>query len=353
MKTNLNYFFMLIFIAAGLLSCSDDEIKAPALDIEVTPLAVSLEPGEIVEFTIEVQGDLHSVTLNNETIKTYQKGMFEDVFTHVYTYPEDASGDMDLRFEVIDQRQEKIGVTGLVAYIMPDYLLADFSQKTSDEALWSDWWEGESLNPAPGATFVGVDGSSTTYLTCRGGFADSKWNFEADLPGGGTGVMMTRHSILEDGGGTAWSGYMIPVFGWYGDDIVKPSADQLDLANAGIRIIAIDVFYQTDPDSPKSFSDLSVPGKGVKFQFRLGNLVKFKASQDKAGWFMVKEAFVDKPDEWVTLYFNMDDESETDLIMDGNSNEVDFGWFIPAFGQDHWDSHKIFLTNFRITNVPE
>ncbi len=353
MKTKMINFFMLVFITASLFSCKDDEPMAPALDIEVSPLAISLEPGDTVTFTIEVQGDLQSVTLNNETIKTYQKGTFEDVFTHLYTFSEDASGDIDLRFEVIDQKGEKIGVTALVAYIMPDYLLADFSQKVSDEAKWSDWWEGEGLNPAPGATYAGVEGSSTMYLTCRGGYADDNWDFEADLPGGGSGVMMTRLSILEDGGGTAWGGYMIPVFGWYADDMVKPSSEQLDLANAGIRVIAIDVYYQTDPDSPKSFSDLSVPGKGVKFQFRLGNLEKYKASSDKAGWFIVKEAFVENPDEWVTLFFNLDDEGEVDLTMDGTSDEVDFAWFIPAFGQDHWDSHKIFLKNFRITNMPE
>jgi hypothetical protein len=239
---------------------------------------------------------------------------------------------------------------------MPDYLLADFSQKTANTAMWGDWWEGTSINPAPGATFTGVDGTSSMYVTCRGGYSDANWNFSANLPGGGTGLMMTRLSIKEEGGGTAWGGYMIPVFGWYGAGMTKPEASQLDKVKAGIRIIKIDVYYQTDPNSPKSFQDLSVPAKGVKVQFRLGNLAKFKASSDKGGWYMVKEAFIAEPNKWVTLSLNQDDAAEIGGFpagqgLTGLSNEVDFAWFIPAYGQTQWDSHKIFIKNFRITNV--
>jgi hypothetical protein len=354
MKKNLVYLFAMILIpAAFLMSCNEDDGPTPpALDIEISPLAISALPGETIEYTIKVQGDLQSVTLNNDVIKSYEKGTFDDEFTYTYTYPSNATADAELRFSVIDQKNQTLGITALVGYIMPDYTLADFSIKISDEAKWGDWWEGEAINPTPGATYNGGHSSPSMYVTSRGGFADHNWNFAATLPGGGTGLMMTRLSIREDEGGTAWGGYMIPVFGWYGEGMAKPSSQQLDLVKANLRVIAIDAYYETDANSPKSFNELSVAGKGVKFQLRLGNLAKYKASSDKGGWFIAKEAFVAEPNKWITLYFNADDVEElAGLTMDGLSNEIDFAWFIPAMGQDHWDSHKIFLKNFRITNA--
>jgi hypothetical protein len=352
MKKNLIISLAILIMPCALMtSCSSDD-PAPDLFISVDPLVTEISlPGETVEYNISVAGDLQSVNLNNEVIKTYDQGTFEDSFIHVFTWPEDADSDMQLTFSVIERGGAVKEAITQISYIMPDYTLADFSQKIADEAKWGDWWEGEAINTVPGATYNGGNASPSMYVTCRGGYADSNWDFEANLPGGGTGLMMTRLSIREEGGGTAWSGYMMPVFGWYGDGMNQPSSLQLDMAKAGQRVIAIDLYYQTDASSPKSFEDLSVDGKGVKVQFRLGNLAKYKESADKKGWFMAKEAFVSQADEWVTLYFDQDDEVEiAGLTMDGSSNEVDFAWFIPAFGNDHWDSHKIFLRNFRITN---
>jgi hypothetical protein len=354
MKKNLVYLLTTIIISATcFMSCDkDDEPQAPELAITVTPLITESEPGTKVEYTITVAGDLAAVTLNNAEIKTFEKGTFNDSFTYEYTFPANASADAQLTFSVKDIKGNTKDAITQISYIMPDYTLADFSVKTADEAMWGDWWEGKELNPISGATFNGGDASASMYVTSRGGFADHNWDFAAALPGGGTGLMMTRLSIREDEGGTAWGGYMIPVFGWYGAGMTKPSAQQLDLTKAGQRVIAIDVYYETVATSPKSFADLSVTGKGVKFQFRLGNLAKFKASSDKGGWFMAKEAYVAEPNKWVTLYFSADDAEElAGLTMDGTSNEIDFAWFVPAYGQDHWDSHKIFLKNFRITNA--
>jgi hypothetical protein len=354
MKKNLIYLLAMIIIPATLfMSCNDDDgPQAPDLAITVDPLLTESEPGATIEYTITVAGDLEAVTLNNSEIKTFEKGIFNDSFTYEYTFPADASADAQLTFTVKDRRGDTKEAITQVSYIMPDYTLADFSIKIADEAKWGDWWEGEGINPIPGATYNGGDASAQMYVTSRGGFADNNWNFAATLPGGGTGLMMTRLSIREDEGGTAWGGYMIPVFGWYGENMTKPSSQQLDLVKVGQRVIAIDVYYETVATSPKSFSELSVVGKGVKFQLRLGNLAKFKASSDKGGWFIAKEAFVAEPNEWVTLYFSADDADElAGLTMDGTSNEIDFAWFVPAFGQEHWDSHKIFLKNFRITNT--
>ncbi len=342
-----------------MTACSSDD-PAPDLFISVDPILTEISlPGETIEYNITVAGDLQTVNLNNQAIKTYEKGTFEDAFVHVFTWPEDADADMQMTFSVIDRGGTVKEAITQISYIMPDYILADFSQLVANEAKWGDWWEGEAINPVPGATYHGGSSSSSMYVTCRGGYADDNWDFEANLPGGGTGLMMTRLSIREEDGGTAWGGYMMPVFGWYGEGMNQPSPHQLDMAKAEQRVIAIDLYYQTDASSPKSFEDLSVEGKGVKVQFRLGNLAKYKESADKKGWFIIKEAFISEPDKWITLYFSEDDEKEINardddgnlfLTMDGGSNEVDFAWFIPAFGNDHWDSHKIFLRNFRITN---
>ena len=355
MKKNLIHLFVMVFVPAVIfMSCNkDDGPTPPALDIEISPLATSALPGETIEYTIRVQGDLESVTLNNDVIKSYEKGTFEDEFTYTFTYPSNAAADAELRFSVIDQKNQTLGITALVGYIMPDYLLADFSNKIADEALWSDWWEGDDLNPTPGATYAGVDGASSMFVTCRGGYADENWNFAANLPDGGTGLMMTRLSIREEGGGSAWGGWMIPVFGWYGEDRAKPSSQQLDLAKAGLRVIAIDVYYETDPASPRSFSDLSDADKGVNIQLRLGNLVKYKAggNGEPEGWFMIKKAWIPEPNKWVTVYFDLDDDKEIEnKVMNASSNEVDFAWFLPAGGHE-WDSNKIYLKNYRITNA--
>jgi hypothetical protein len=351
MKRNLiNLLAVLAMPCVFMTACSSED-PAPDLYISVDPIVTEISlPGETIEYNITVAGDLQTVNLNNQVIKTYEKGTFEDAFVHVFTWPENADADMQMTFSVVDREGAVKEAITQISYIMPDYTLADFSVKIADGAKWSDHWEGEDLNPVPGATYHGGNASSSMYVTCRGGYADENWDFQANLPGGGTGLMMTRLSIREEGGGTAWGGYMMPVFGWYGEGMSQPSSNQLDMAKAGQRVIAIDLYYQTDASSPKSFEDLSVAGKGVKVQFRLGNLAKYKASADKDGWFMAKEAFVPKADEWVTLFFDQDDATETELTMDGSSNEVDFAWFVPAFGNDHWDSHQIFLKNFRITN---
>ena len=363
MKKNVIYLLAIILIPAALfIACNDDDGPiVPELSISVDPILYEALPGETVEYTITVAGDLETVTLNNTEIKSFEKGTFNDSFTHSYTFPANANADAQLTFTVKDRKGNAQDANTQVSYIMPDYSLADFSVKTAEEAMWGDWWEGDGINPISGATYKGGDASASMYVTSRGGFADHNWDFNANLPDGGKGLMMTRLSIREDEGGTAWGGYMIPVFGWYGEGMTKPSSQQLDLVKVGQRVIAIDVYYETVATSPKSFADLSVAGKGVKFQFRLGNLAKYKASSDKGGWFIAKEAFVAEPNKWVTLYFDADDVREIDgdpqdpddngLTMDGTSNEIDFAWFIPAMGQDHWDSHKIFLKNFRITNA--
>ncbi len=357
MKKNLIYLLAIILVPASLfMSCNDDDgPDAPELSIAVDPLLTESEPGTTIEYTITVAGDLKAVTLNSTEIKAFEEGTFNDTFTYEYTFPADAGEDAQLTFSVVDRDDNAVDAITQVSFIRPDYNLADFSNKIADEAMWGDWWEGDAINPAPGATYDGADASSSMYVTCRGGYADNNWNFAADLPDGGTGLMMTRLSIREDDGSAAWDGYMIPVFGWYGDGMTPPSSEELDLVQVGQRVVAVDVYYETDSSSPVSFNDLS-EAEGVKFQFRFGNLTKFKESGDKKGWFMAKEAFVSAPNTWETLYFAADDQGEVDNIngndgMDATSDEVDFAWFIPAYGQSEWDSHKIYLKNFRITNV--
>ncbi len=359
MKKHLIYFLAILFVPAALfVSCNDDDgPEAPDLSISVDPLLTESEPGSTIDYTIIVAGDLKSVTLNSTEIATFEEGTFNDTITYQYTFPADADQDAQLTFTVVDQQDMTLDAITQVSFIRPDYFLADFSTKIADEAMWGDWWEGDAINPMPGATYNGGDASPSVYVTCRGGYADDNWNFAADLPDGGTGLMMTRLSILEDDGSVAWDGYMIPVFGWYGEGMTQPSSEELDLVKAGQRVVAVDVYYETDPDSPESFSDLS-EDEGVKFQFRFGNLTKFKESGDKKGWFMAKEAFVSTPDTWETLYFAADDQAEVDTInsnegMDATSDEVDFAWLVPAYGQPNWDSHKIYLKNLRITNLVE
>ena len=362
---NFIYLLAMMFVSAALFSgCSDDDDgpQAPDLTISVDPLLAESQPGATVEYTIAVSGDLKSVSLNNSEIKNYDESTFRDTIIHEYTFPADAAEDVQLTFSVMDRKDNKQEAIAQVNYIMPDYTLADFSDKIANEAMWNDWWEGDDMVAYPGATYNGGDASSSMYVTCRGNYADQNWDFAADLPDGGTGLMMTRLSIRNEDGTTAWGGYMIPVFGWYGEGMTQPSSEQLDLVEVGQRVIAIDVYYETDQDSPRSFSDLS-EDNGVKTQFRLGNHAKYKASGDKGGWFITKEAFISEPDTWVTLYFDADDEREINgdpdndedngLTMDGTSDEVDFAWFIPTYGDYEWDSHKVYVKNFRITNPAE
>jgi hypothetical protein len=354
MKKNLIYLLTIILIPTAMfMGCAEDDgPQAPDLSITVDPLLTESEPGSTIEYSITVAGDLKAVTLNNTELKTFDEGTFNDTFTYEYTFPAEADADAQLTFSVVDRKNNSVNAITQVSYIRPDYALADFSNKIADEAMWGDWWEGDGINPIAGATYDGGDASPSMYVTSRGGFADDNWDFAADLPDGGTGLMMTRLSIRQDDGTAAWDGYMIPALGWYGEGMTQPSSEELDLVKVGQRVIAIDVYYKTDSESPKSFSDLSVAGKGVKFQWRMGNLAKFKATSDKGGWFIAKEAFVAEPNKWITLYFDTNDEGEiSNLTMDGTSEEVNFAWLIPAFGQADWDSHKIFLKNLRITNA--
>jgi len=348
----LKLFLALLIPVFVLISCSEDDgPAAPDLAISVDPVVSQSKPGETVDFTIEVDGDLESLSLNNDQIETFTQGTFEETVNYTYTFPADATTDQQLTFAITARDGSTENAVAQVTYVMPDYTLADFSVLKADTAQWSDHWEGDALSRISGARYAGGDVPSDMYVTSRGGFANSNWDFEADLPDGGTGLMMTRLSIREDGGGTAWGGFMIPVFGWYGPNMSQPSAEQLGMVDGGQRVIAIDVYYETDANSPRSFDELSEAGKGVKIQFRLGNLAKYKASGDKGGWFLVKEGFIPEPNTWNTIYFASNDDAEiSGLQMTGTADEVNFAWFTPAFGKDHWDSHKIYLKNFRITN---
>ncbi|MFW6218698.1 MAG: hypothetical protein ACOC3S_01115 [Bacteroidota bacterium] len=370
MKKQLT-FLNFLFLAAvfTFIGCNkeDDGPNAPELSISVTPLIADAQPGDTISFNIVVAGDLASVELNNSSIKDYSAQTFNDTIEHTYTFPESADSDMELNFTVVDKGGQSKDFPVMVGYLQPDYSLANFGVKLADTAAWSDWWEGTNLHGIPGATYDGGDASEAMYVTCRGNYANPEiWDFSAALPENmGTGLMMTRESIKNDDGTTAWDGYMIPVFGYYGEGMTQPDVQQLNSVEGGLRVIAIDVYYKTDPNSPRSFNDISIDngGKGVKFQLRLGNHVKFVESGDKAGWFIIKEAFVAEPDTWTTLYFVQNDDAEINaendagekiLTMNGTASEVDFMWLVPAYSYEpsEYETHEIYLKNFRITYPP-
>ncbi len=369
MKNKLFFLSILLLSTAAFTftSCDKDEDPvAPELSINVTPLLADVKPGETVDYTIVVAGDLSSVTLNGDAIKTYTDQTFEDTIQHSYTFPETADSDMEVTFAVNDKGGQMVDFPVLIGFIQPDYSLADFSVKTADTAAWSDWWEGLDIYGYPGATYSGGDASDEMYVTCRGSFAsDDVWNFSADLPDNmGTGLMMSREAIMNDDGTTAWGGFMISVLGYYGPGMTQPDLQQLNQVESGTRVVAVDVYFETDASSPISFDDISIDnnGNGAKFQFRFGNHQKFVESGDKGGWFVIKEAFVTEPDKWVTLYFSsnddeeinkVDDDGNTVISMDGTADEVNFAWLVPAYGTVDYDTHKIYLKNFRITNLPE
>ncbi len=361
---NLAILSLLVIMGLSIMSVScdrEDDPQAPELSIEVSPVLVNAEPGEMIEYTIILSGDLSSVSVDGNEIKSYTAQTFNDTIVHNYIFSETASADTELTFTVTDNSGMTEDYPVMIGYIQPDYMLADFSEKKADTAAWSDWWEGLDLAGYPGATYAGGDASDAMYVTCRGSYSNPEiWNFSATLPENeGTGLMITRASIENDDGTTAWDGYMIPVFGYYGEGMSQPDESQLNQVQVGTRVIAVDVYYETDPASPASFDDISLTndGKGVKFQFRLGNHAKFVESGDKKGWFLAKEAFVSEPNQWVTLYFNQDDEGELENIqgndgLDAIAAEVDFAWFVPAYGYPTFDTHKVYVKNLRITNVP-
>ncbi|MFW5877578.1 MAG: hypothetical protein ACOCUP_00555 [bacterium] len=361
---NLAILSFLLIMGLGVITIScdrEDDPQAPELSIDVTPVLVDAEPGETIDYTIILSGDLSSLSVDGNEIKNYSAQTFNDTILYSYTFSENASEDTEITFTVTDNSGMTDDFPVMIGFIQPDYMLADFSNKLADTAAWSDWWEGLNLASYPGATYAGGDASEAMYVTCRGSYSDPEiWNFDAALPEDeGTGLMITRASIENDDGTTAWDGYMIPVFGYYGEGMSQPDEAQLNQVQVGTRVLAVDVYYETDPASPASFDDISqaTGGNGVKFQFRLGNHAKFVESEDKKGWFMAKEAFVTAPNEWVTLYFNQDDEGELSNIegndgLDAIAAEVDFVWFIPAYGYDTYDTHKVYVKNFRITNLP-
>ncbi len=364
---NLAILSFSLFTGLSIITTScekeNDGPEAPELDIEVTPLVVDAKPGETVEYTVIVAGDLASVSVDGTEIKNYPEQTFNDTIVYTYTYPESATGDAEVTFVVTDNS----GATGdypvMVGFIQPDYSLANYSVKVADTATYSDWWEGVDLKSYPGATYDGGEASDFMYVTCRGSFT-GPWDFQAVLPESmGTGLMMTREAIKNEDGSAAWGGYMIPVFGYNGPGMTTPDESQLNQVDAGTRVIAVDVYYETDPNSPASFDDISISndGNGVKFQFRMGNHQKFVESADKGGWFLIKEAHLTETDKWVTLYFDADDEGEinaTDdegnikLTMDGTSDNADFMWLTPAYDYPEYDSHKIYMKDLRITNLP-
>jgi len=369
MKNKLFFLTALLigFTSLFISSCDKDEDPvAPELSINVTPLLADAMPGETVDYTIIVAGDLSAVTLNGDAIKTYTDQTFEDTIQHSYTFPESADSDTEVTFGVNDKDGQSKNFPVLVGFIQPDYTLADFAVKEADTAAWSDHWEGLDIYGYPGVTYDGGDASDNMYVTCRGSFAsDEHWDFSAALPENmGTGLMMSRSAIDNGDGTTAWGGFMISLFGYYGPGMTQPDIQQLNQVESGTRVVAIDVYYETDPASPISFDDISIDnnGNGVKFQFRFGNHKKFVESGDKGGWFIIKEAFVTEPDKWVTLYFSSNDDEEIDKVdddgntvisMDGTADEVDFAWLVPAYGTVDYDTHKIYLKNYRITNLPE
>ncbi len=242
---------------------------------------------------------------------------------------------------------------GAFAQVIDDYMLVPC---TTNAEVVNDVPKFEQNGTEKNYTVWKVPGGENgpCEIWCRGGFGDDLWQGGVESPTGDTAFMMSRENLIINDELAEWGGWMTTMFDF---DPANPlPADEMEAIKQGDRVFAMDVYFEESGDSPTfqemadwTDGNMKMPG-GIKFQVRLGNQEAF--AEGGTEWFIAKEAYLEQPGKWQTLYFARDDLAETGLDYTTPASEVDRFMFVPAYAYPFGDNNNIYMKNVRLTTTP-
>ncbi len=389
MKTMRLRFLQFSAVAALFLlaSCGDDEepqVAAPTVAItsptDLSNLEVLVGSPLTFSLTVEAAGGLSSVSVNEESIKTYAGTETTDTFDYDFTATE--NGTFQLVFTVEDatgQTTDAASVT-VTAVGDPGFLVADFGgaingNPTTLSVVEPSHWDMSraifdfdiSGNLSSSGTFE-IVGNQATVETGVGNPDEN-----ADLIFQGNAL---RHTKVGYDGTDLWGpeGWAHIIFD-FGTALPQEDVEALPQVNAsldgltsGTKVFQVDVYYDDTVDPDLSFADLQArtdvwnadPARGILIDLTLVKHEVHRLNQDGSGMYIGYQGYVGSANEWITVTFD-----QLDLGRVGNflaagdagkespaSNEVDGVRILvsPGYG-DGGSANPVYMRNLRIVDA--
>ncbi len=384
MKTIRNKFFlmpMVISLFGIIFSCGDDSndpepvFAEPTLTISSPDASQVINgvEGETITFSLSVTAEagLSSVKLNGSNIKTYTGTETSDDFTHDYVPSE--IGEVSLLFEVEDIESSITSFTATLNIEKGQFLILDLGGDftTSETKFFRDW------DTRTVFTFD-VTGTVTNQATVEIVATQAEVSFSVADPLDELTKVMQIVKIPDTTitGITNWGGWPHIIYN-LGTEIPKEEvdglptwdSDNLTQINNG-KSLLLDAYYDDTADPDFNWDDLITvdtepwgadPSLGYKVQLGIGkyggpddNQLGF-GGHNGEGYYIIYYAYIDKPNEWVTLEFKVDENHISNFYPDYensvSSDEIDAVRILPSGGYEPWDSNPLYLKNLRIVDA--
>ncbi|MFS4457454.1 hypothetical protein [Maribacter sp. 2304DJ31-5] len=373
------YFFLLTLMVA--CSSSDDtpepepEPNAPTIALnqptDLTDLRVLVGSPLTFSFTVNAEAGLSSVSLNGESIKNYDGTSTADTFTYDFTALE--NGSNSLVFVVEDALGKTTSLSAVAIEAVGDigFLLADFGGDFVSSTIEVRAWETDrSINVfnitnalAPETTTVETVGKQSEYVYG----AD---NPDTEAPIEFQGKAMAISKIAEPN----WGGWDHNIFN-LGEAIpseminaLPQVADPVDggLTTDNTKVVQIDAYYDDTVDDDWSFSDIAaIDGDapqgadktaGYQVELTLINYAQHSVNWDGAGFYINYRAHITEPNKWVTLTFELLDNSRLGSFYGVNEeapgpDQVDGFKIVGNAGYTGMDQNPVYFRNLRIVDA--
>ncbi len=383
MKMNAKLLFLAI-IAIGstlLIGCGDDspepneEFDIPSIVIsspDVSEAVAAIEGESITfEFALTAEAGLSSLKMDGTNIETFDGTETSANVTHVYTPAND--GQVTIEFTVEDLESQVASVSVTLDVQKGQYMIVDFSGSSSGSSTknFKDW------DTRTVYTFD-VTGSITNSATVEVIASQAALSFDAADPAEGdlTALKIVKTPDLAIEGNSNWGGWAHLVVD-LGSNLASEEVDALptwDIENSkqvdGTKILQVDAYYDDTVDPDFKWDDLlnvdtepwgSDPTLGYKIQLTLG---KYGSAEDGLlgygghngqGYHITYSAYVNKPNEWVTLTFFVEPTQASNFYPTNEdavpSSEIDALLITPAGGYEANDSNPLYLRNLRIIDA--
>lgn len=381
-----NFFYKIIMALAviGLLfvpSCKDDDGEDPTPEFakptiiitspDIPDGGLNTEAGSIVSFTIKVEAEagLSTLTVGTNVIKTFSGTETSEEVTYDYLALE--AGALTLSFVVEDAQGEKASIDVLLNVAEGEdlgYLLIDFAgdYTSTVEKIVVDWDVRQLY------TF-NVTGSHGTSATAEVVNSQAQLTFAQDNPDTEDNAKVFKIEKTVPEGFDNWGGWPHVIFGLgsiISEETINalPTWDNTNVATVpGTKVIKLDAYYDATIDPEFTWSQLLAltdiwgadPSQGYKLELAL-------AAYDPMGiaegghdgpMYIGYLAYINEPNKWVTLTFELADESRIGSFYGVTADpapgpgQIDCVKILPSGGYIATDLNLLYIKNLRIVDV--
>ncbi len=416
-KTSKIVYWALALTLMLYVSCSDDDKPEPTFDpptITITSPTIpaeglEVEIGQTVDIVLSVEADagLISVTANDQSIKSYGGTELSDEVTYQVSPTEE--GTTTIEFEVTDSKEMTASASATIIAVeppIPPFVLSDLAgEATGSEEIdvEAQGWDIRTVT-----TFTNTSSFDASTATLQFVASQGHALFAQDNPDEAESDKVLKViGATEDGEGS-WGGHYI--FGMIDlgenipveelqalpqiefDGTVDIDGDEVDdasvatVASGYTRVIQVDAYYDDTVNPNLTLNDIKQIQKiygldlsrGYQVDLALVNSSKHIdiTTGEVQGFYTAYSAWIDEPNKWVTLTFEVASEAQQQFLEDGEGpnldtrnpatiDEVDGVTLIPAYTHEIWnywddvaqvldgDTNPLYFRNLRIVNVTE